>query len=253
MKVQYASDLHLEFNMNSLHLAKNPLLIKGEVLLLAGDITYFNDEFFKDEFFDYVSKNFNEVLIVPGNHEYYYGFNLANHNKPFKKSIRFNVHYCNNLVQTIDGVDFILTTLWSRLDRMFIPFIVNGMNDFYKITYKDDTLNATQYNRINEHSIAFLNEAFKTSKSKKRVVVTHHVPTHLCNPSKYVGNLLNSAFVNSLGDMIETNNIDYWVYGHHHNNLGQVELGKTRIVTNQLGYVQLGECVDFDLGAYFEV
>ncbi len=127
------------------------------------------------------------------------------------------------------------------------------MNDFYKITYIDDTLNATQYNGINERSVAFLKEAFKTSKSKKRVVLTHHVPTNLCNTAIYVDDKLNSAFVNTLGELIETNNIDYWVYGHHHCNIGQVELGKTKIATNQLGYVQLGGVDNFDLGAYFEI
>lgn len=252
MKIQYASDLHLEFKMNSLYLARNPLIIKGEVLLLAGDITYFDDEYFKDEFFDYVSRNFVEVLIVPGNHEYYNGFDLSNHTK-LDEAIRFNVRYCNNIIKTIDGVDFILTTLWSKLERMYIPYIVNGMNDFYKIKYKDDILNATVYNRLNELSLSFLKEALKTSKAKKKVVITHHVPTNLCNPTEYAGTVLNSTFVNSLDELIETNTIDYWIYGHHHRNIGPIKLGKTKILTNQLGYIGRGENKDFDLGACFEI
>lgn len=253
MKIQYGSDLHLEFKANSQYLMDNPIPAIGDYLLLAGDITYFNEEYFKHEFFDDISEKFKEVFIVPGNHEYYNGFDVSLHEKGLYHSIRKNVHFVNNTTKKIDGVDFIFTTLWSRLDRMFIPFIVNGMNDFYQIIRKGERLTATAYNRLHEISLAFLYDALRDSKAKKKVVVTHHVPTHLCNPEQYVGSTLNSAFVNSLGELIETNNIDYWIYGHHHNNLRPVELGKTKIITNQLGYINQGENEGFDLEAWFEV
>lgn len=253
MKIQYASALHLEFKTNNDFLEANPLPPIGDYLVLAGDITYFNEAYFKDSFFDRVSKDFKEVYIVPGNHEYYYGFDVGNHEQPFMKSIRTNVHYINNMVKTIDGVDFFFTTLWSSLDPACIPFIVNGMNDFFKIKHKIETLNASVYERLNTIALYFLVDALKNSKAKKKVVVTHHVPAQLCNPEEYFGSMLNSAFVNSLDEFIEKNNIDYWVYGHHHRNMPMAELGKTKLVTNQLGYLRLNESVGFDLGACFEV
>jgi len=73
MKVQYASDLHLEFYDNSVFLARGPFKVAGDVLVLAGDTLPLWDfnSYSQHRFFDWCAANYRETLLVPGNHEYY--------------------------------------------------------------------------------------------------------------------------------------------------------------------------------------
>ena len=72
VKIQYASDLHLEFMENTLYLEAHPLQPVADILVLAGDTGYLDDEgFVKHPFWDWASENFKEVIVIPGNHEFY--------------------------------------------------------------------------------------------------------------------------------------------------------------------------------------
>lgn len=51
---------------------------------------------------------------------------------------------------------------------------------------------------------------------------------------------LNSAFANNLDDFIAESRIDVWIYGHSHTNI-DTDITGTKVVCNQLGYVQYGE------------
>ena len=46
MRIQYASDLHLEFPQNTDFIMSNPLKVTGEILILAGDIHVIDSENF---------------------------------------------------------------------------------------------------------------------------------------------------------------------------------------------------------------
>ena len=66
MKIQYASDLHLEFADNWRYLKAHPLEVTGDILLLAGDIGYLGDDnYSKHPFWDWASENYKEVHCHP--------------------------------------------------------------------------------------------------------------------------------------------------------------------------------------------
>jgi predicted phosphohydrolase len=253
MTIQYCSDLHLEFTANSRYLLENRLVPLGDILILAGDITYLSEKYYRDDFFDYVSESFKQTYWVPGNHEFYNGYDLSEFDKPIKIQIRSNVHLVNNQVFNHNGIDFFFTTLWTELEQAYIPFILNGVNDFFRIKYKGEVIQHKEYEQQHFRSVAFLEEALTNSKANKKVVVTHHVPSQLCNHSDFMFSDINSAFIVGMDDLITKHDINYWIYGHHHRNILYQTIGKTKLITNQLGYVHMGESKNFNLGAAFDL
>jgi predicted phosphohydrolase len=246
MLIQYASDLHLEFPQNKEFLKQNPLQPTGEVLLLAGDIVPFAQMDKHKDFFRYVSDHFKTAYWIPGNHEYYY-FDLAKKSGVLHENITSNVHLVNNVsIQTAD-VRLIFSTLWSTISPANQWQMEKSLSDFQVIKCNNFRLSAEQFNQLHEESIQFLTAELQQTGGSKTVVVTHHVPTFMHYPEKYKGSSLNEAFVVELFELIETTGPDYWLYGHHHHNTPDFLLGKTKMITNQLGYVQHGEHRLFDL------
>lgn len=240
MIVQYASDLHLEFPENKNFILRNPIKPIGDTLILAGDIVPFAAMDKHMDFFAYLSDHFENTYWIPGNHEYY-RYDLADKCGSFHQKIRDNVHLLNNTVVKNDDVDFIFSSLWTKISTSNRWEIERSMNDFHVIKYKNSRLNAEQYNQLHNESLSFLNQALRKKDNSKSVIATHHVPTFLNYPEKYKGDVLNQAFAVELFDLIEETEPACWIYGHTHHNTPHFNIGKTQLLTNQLGYVNYGE------------
>ncbi len=247
MTIQYASDLHLEFSQNRDFVKANPIEPKGEILLLAGDVVPFAVMHKHADFFSYVSDHFQQTYWVPGNHEYY-NSDLADRCGVLEEKIRDNVLLVNNTTAVHGEVQFIFSTLWSKISPAHAWQIEQGMSDFHVIRYKDRLFSAELFNQQHEASIAFVQQALQQQAAATTVVVSHHIPTFMHYPPQYKGSALSEAFAVELFHLIETVGPDYWIYGHHHGNVPAFEIGKTQLLTNQLGYVKYNEHELFDRG-----
>lgn len=252
MRLQYASDLHLEFPQNKEFLKANPLIPKGDVLLLAGDVVPFSRIEEHWDFFSYVSDHFHTTWWIPGNHEYYH-FDLAEKCGTLNEAIRNNVHLVNNVAVQHSDVNFIFSTLWSRISPANQWQIERGMNDFHLISYSGYRFSSERFNQLHEESVGFIASELHRNENGKTVVATHHVPTFLNYPEAYKADVLNEAFAVELYDLIEAFEPECWIYGHHHHNTADFKIGKTNMLTNQLGYVQRNEHVQFDTQKCIEV
>lgn len=240
MKLQYASDLHLEFSQNKEFLRTNQLKPAGDILLLAGDIVPFAVMRKFSDFFSYLSDHFQATYWVPGNHEYYNSEIVEKH-RILNEKIRDNVFLVNNSYVNHGDIKLIFTTLWSKISPPNEWYIRKGMSDFQVIKYKGEQFSPTEFNQLHEESMSFLKQELSDTEANKTIIVTHHVPTFLNYPEKYKSNILNEAFAVELFDFIECNGPDYWIYGHTHTNTLDFAIGKTHMITNQLGYVKYNE------------
>ncbi|GAB6118966.1 metallophosphoesterase [Dysgonomonas termitidis] len=247
MKVQFASDLHLEFEENSLFIKDFPLIPCGDILLLAGDIGYIGHGTYKEHpFWDWASENFNQVLVVPGNHEFYGGYDTIRLKNGMKEEIRDNIHWYYNKCEVINGVEFLLTPLWSFIPVSAEDNVTSHMPDFKFINYNGKGLTADIYNKMHEQCISFLKYALHEDKKGIRVVVSHHLPSVKCMAEEFKGSALSNAFYTDLDSLIKMNIPEYWIFGHSHRNIRDIRIGQTRLYSNQLGYVNLKENLSFD-------
>lgn len=245
MKIQYASDLHLEFPSNGSYLKHNPLQVAGDILVLAGDIGYLGDDTYsKHPFWDWASQNYTQVIVALGNHEFYKYHDLAAFPDNTCKEIRPNIHYYYNSVIHLQDIDIIVSTLWAHINLENSFITESGVSDFKRIMYKDSLLTFSEFNKEHVRCLNFIQTAEKKSKAPTKIVVTHHVPSFKLLAPEFKESKINGAFTVELSDYIEASSIDYWIYGHSHRNINAL-IGNTKCISNQLGYVSHNEHLTF--------
>ena len=153
MKFQYASDLHLEFDDNYYFLMESNLVPSAPYLILAGDIDIImSNQVTRMSYFEFLSKNWEQVFIIPGNHEFYKKGDVS---KSFNIDIAIfpNVRYLNHQKLHIDGIDFFFTTLWSRTGTSIIK---NMIADFRQCKYGDGAFKYKQHDELHRKAVSWL-------------------------------------------------------------------------------------------------
>ena len=87
----------------------------------------------------------------------------------WKWMFRENVGFYQNQVIRIDDTDFVLSTLWSRInpnDEKY--FVWKGMNDFRQIKFDGKLLQVEEFNRMHETCMDFIG---KVSKRVRLVIL----------------------------------------------------------------------------------
>lgn len=231
MKIQYMSDLHLEFMRKERKKFIDELPVLGDVLVLAGDISTES----KPSLFKRIAKRFEGVPIVyvPGNHEYY-GRTREHVDKQLKmiSANLENFHVLNPGIVEINGVVFAGATLWFQ-KTMETMMSKSSFSDF---NYIMDAMDTQWMFSAHEQHVKFLRGVVAD------VVVTHHAPSMKSVHPDFEGSAVNHFFCNPLEDLVDQVGARLWIHGHTHHPMDYI-LSDTRIVCNPKAY-------KFELGRF---
>lgn len=252
VEIQYVSDLHLEHTANSLWLRQHPLVAKGQIMVMAGDVTVLGDaEQARHPLLDWCASHFELTLIVPGNHEFYGGVDVEQALQGMDVELRPGVRCVCNRAVSFHGVELLPTTLWTPIAEADRPAAARDMVDYTRITYRGRRMTPDDSDEIHNRCLQWLQNALAKEPCGRRVVVTHHCPIDSEDP-RYAANGLSSAFIVPMPKFVERSGAQAWLFGHTHYNAARgLQLGNTTLHTNQLGYAKHGPCQGFDPAATF--
>jgi Icc-related predicted phosphoesterase len=307
MKFQYCSDLHLEFPDNyDLFIKEKKLKPAADNLIIAGDLAYlklvtedkcdttkvhikYEDRF--DDAIQYLSDNWKNVIIIPGNHEYYGEQAPSMHNMQYcrqfrlksnvtlieKSSIRFEDDNC---VYTIAG-----GTMWTVMPAEDMYYVEQKMNDYRRIRYDDDykfnggyaardcanfayamydILGTKEYRDSLANRIFFENtDNERKGILHKAIIVSHHCPIEKglknwyqiknCGPwQRDMAMQMKHGYYCDMSKTIKKIQPDVWIYGHTHAT-NKIKCGNTQFLENSMGYVAYGHNDKFGFAKTFEI
>jgi len=283
MKIQLASDVHLEFGTISLDNHGADVLVLSGDICVAADLMDVNNEDVLDRFdrsvtihtfFQECCARFKHVIFIMGNHEHYHGdFATTFDNLKHNLGYLFNLHILEKESIIIDDVTFICGTLWTDMnkeDPITMSTIRGVMNDYRIIEdsrepvhYKDvdgkfhtRTGKFSAIGSVVEHKemLAFINKTIEANPTGKFVVVGHHAPSKLSTKQQYEKEvIMNGAYSSDLSEFIlDHPQIKLWTHGHTHSAF-DYEIGTTRIVCNPRGYEGHEDNTGFDPAKVIEV
>ena len=239
MKVQIASDLHIEYKNDKDVDPFDYITPTADVLILAGDIGSCYRYSQLRNFLKKLCHEFKLVLYVPGNHEYYFIPNTTRR-MPMEFMNRM-IHSLSVLIPNLvilDRVSVIIgnvciagCTLWSD------PKV--SMPSFYTRLHGMDS---EKYKNKFDIDLKFINDITEYCKEKghELMMVTHYCPHEYSRLTEEHGydkdkEELKSLYMTDLMHMMNGNVIKVWIYGHTHINCDIVSSNGTRIVSNQKG------------------
>jgi predicted phosphohydrolase len=242
-QIKQLSDLHLDHNSPGEYFHPG----EGDILILAGDILqvehlkrngYYSDIY--TNFLNECSKNFNHVLYVLGNHEYY-SYTIEKTLKLLRELVPDNIQILQNDCIELYGIYFVGFTLWTNFfneNPVQMWDAKANMNDYNRIrigaNYKK--LQPFHLLEIHKESISYLKSKLVEHQNDRVFVISHHSPTLRSIPEKYKTSFFNGAYCSDYDDLIlQHPNIQNWAFGHIHQ-VYDFYIGQCRITCNPRGY-----------------
>ncbi|GAB4257894.1 MAG: metallophosphoesterase family protein [Methylomicrobium sp.] len=236
MKINYFSDVHLEFG--ALSAPEND----ADIVVAAGDIGI------NRQGIDWLKTLNKPVIYVAGNHEFYNGEYSEVLNMLRMECAGSRVHFLENNTFVFRDVRFLGCTLWTDI---FIDGIETAealqktLNDFRKISYGKQGFDIDSFGKLHERSKQWLQSELEKPFDGKTVIVTHHAPTQWSwNDSPYV--LKKFAYCNDLKSLLHEFEVAAWFHGHIHS-LSDYRIAGARILCNPRGYMGRKTVDGFDV------
>ena len=212
MRIQIASDLHLESYPGRRPPAAAFRPAERDVLVLAGDIG--TGMLARDFVLRELARS--PVIYVPGNHEYY-RFALREEIDDDWRDVadrQPELHYLVAEGVDIAGVRFWgapwYSDLWGARDARTLADITASIHDFAHPPYHPWG--------VHDHLAAHerQTELLEAEAGRVDVVVTHWPPTRQAMHPKFEGDALNPYFYNDREDLIPVIGAQLWISGHTH-------------------------------------
>jgi predicted phosphodiesterase len=238
MKIQYISDIHLEF------LSSIPKIDQiGDVLVLAGDIGHPFSDIYKDFLID-MNKKFKKVFLITGNHEFYFIEKDRRTMEEIDDKIKYiinennlnNITYLDDSYEDYEGVRFCGATLWTKIiNKQYIN------NDFKFI--KDMSIEFR--NELFNNSYEFINGVINNS-NLPIIIITHHLPSYDLINQVYRTNEFENftqCYASDCSKLFK-DPIKIWIFGHTHKEC-DTEINGIKFLCNPIGYPNENKIMDY--------
>lgn len=206
LRLQYVSDIHLEYR-NKIPIIKP----KTNYLALLGDIGYPNQPIYH-EFLKYCSQNWDQVILLSGNHEYW-----AKHTNIQDNNVLVKNDYVNKNTH-FENIDLMISNLVSKYDN--IHFLNNASYLLDNHLILGTTLwskNPDHPRILTEHrkSVNWLEDSIDKNSHQQIIVLTHHLPSYRLIIPKYQNHPNKHRYATNLDYLIKPP-ISAWLCGHSH-------------------------------------
>ena len=260
MRLLVLSDLHCEFGTFEI-----PKDLKFDVAVLAGDI-YQPGESAVQWALQSEALASKQVIIVPGNHEYYRRNRKSRMDRTLaamrEAAAGTHVHILDVDELVLEGVRFLGATLWTDFAlavetpqglqsnvELAGRLVENALNDFRLIrvpnpkalpgTWEErdgKVFRAQDARRIHHEQRRWLKQRLDTPFDGKTVVLTHHAPHRGSLAPWYAPDWISAGFVSELPDGFFAVPV-LWVHGHSHTSF-DYQVGNCRVLCNPRGYMR---------------